>query len=96
MNLGSDGKGEVHLPFPSSLPLSPLSRLPNHLPQVQRFKIMPGNSKTTEDIDGNGNICQPPNQSCFRQVNPRAGKFAYSTDNIFEQEIYFGNGAGDL
>lgn len=96
MNLGSDGKGEVHLPFPSSLPLSPLSRLPNHLPQVQRFKIMPDNSKTTEDIDGNGNICQPPNQSCFRQVNPRAGKFAYSTDNIFEQEIYFGNGAGDL
>nr|XP_019588954.1 PREDICTED: HEAT repeat-containing protein 4 [Rhinolophus sinicus] len=69
--------------------LSTYYRLPNYLPQVQRFKIMPENSKTTEDIDANGSICQPPNQSYFRQVNPRAGKFAYSTDNIFEQEIYF-------
>ena len=54
---------------------------------------MPGNNKTAEGIKGK-NICQPPNQRYFRQVNPRAGKFAYSTDNTFEQEIYFGNRAG--
>ncbi|XP_012389572.1 HEAT repeat-containing protein 4 [Orcinus orca] len=64
-------------------------RLPNYLPQVQTVEITPGISKTAEDIDGKGSIYQPPRQSHFRQVNPRAGKFAYSTDNTFEQEIYF-------
>ncbi|XP_049467337.1 HEAT repeat-containing protein 4 isoform X1 [Panthera uncia] len=63
-------------------------RLPNYLPQVQTGEPMPGNNKTAEGIKGK-NICQPPNQRYFRQVNPRAGKFAYSTDNTFEQEIYF-------
>ncbi|KAM5244703.1 HEAT repeat-containing protein 4 isoform 1-T1 [Hipposideros larvatus] len=69
--------------------LSAYYRLPSYLPQVQRFEIMPGNNKAGEDIDGNWSICQPPNQSNFRQVNPRAGKCAYSTDHAFEQEIYF-------
>ncbi|XP_059995548.1 HEAT repeat-containing protein 4 isoform X2 [Lagenorhynchus albirostris] len=64
-------------------------RLPNYLPQVQTVEITPGISKAAEDIDGKGSIYQPPRQSHFRQVNPRAGKFAYSTDNTFEQEIYF-------
>ncbi|KAF3831030.1 hypothetical protein GH733_002268 [Mirounga leonina] len=64
-------------------------RLPNYLPQVQRAEAMPGNNETAEDIKGKKNICQPPKQSHFRQVNRRAGKFAYSTDNTFEQEIYF-------
>ncbi|XP_039088218.1 HEAT repeat-containing protein 4 [Hyaena hyaena] len=64
-------------------------RLPNYLPQVQRGETMPGNNKTAEDIKGKKNIYQPPDQRYFRQVNPRAGKFAYSTDNTFEQEIYF-------
>eukprot|EP00069_Balaena_mysticetus_P000918 bmy_03570T0 len=50
---------------------------------------MSGINKTAEDIDGKGSIYKPPRQSHFRQVNPRAGKFAYSTDNTFEQEIYF-------
>uniref|UniRef100_A0A673UF91 HEAT repeat containing 4 n=1 Tax=Suricata suricatta TaxID=37032 RepID=A0A673UF91_SURSU len=63
-------------------------RLPNYLPKVQTGEIMPDNNKTAEDIKGK-NIYQPPNQRYFRQVNPRAGKFAYSTDNTFEQEIYF-------
>uniref|UniRef100_A0A8C3YPT3 HEAT repeat containing 4 n=1 Tax=Catagonus wagneri TaxID=51154 RepID=A0A8C3YPT3_9CETA len=63
-------------------------RLPNYLPQVQTAETMPGN-KTAEATDGKGSIYQPPNQSHFRQVNPQAGKFAYSTDNTFEQEIYF-------
>ncbi|XP_004399485.1 PREDICTED: HEAT repeat-containing protein 4 [Odobenus rosmarus divergens] len=50
---------------------------------------MPGNNETAEDIKAKKNICQPPKQSHFRQVNRRAGKFAYSTDNTYEQEIYF-------
>ncbi|XP_036769161.2 HEAT repeat-containing protein 4 [Manis pentadactyla] len=63
-------------------------RLPNHLPQMQTCETMPDN-KTTVDINEKRSICQPPNQSYFRQANLRAGKFAYSTDNTFEQEIYF-------
>ncbi|KAM8948624.1 HEAT repeat-containing protein 4 isoform 3-T3 [Lycaon pictus] len=63
-------------------------RLPNYLPQVQTTETMPGNNKTAEDIKGK-NVHQPPKQSYFRQVNPRAGKFAYSTANTYEQEIYF-------
>uniref|UniRef100_A0A4X1TKP3 HEAT repeat containing 4 n=1 Tax=Sus scrofa TaxID=9823 RepID=A0A4X1TKP3_PIG len=63
-------------------------RLPHYLPQVQTAETLPGN-KTAEAIDENRSIYQPPNQSRCRQVNPRAGKFAYSTDNTFEQEIYF-------
>lgn len=70
--------------------------MPNYLPQVQTAETMPGNDETAEDIKGKKNLCQPPKQSHFRQVNPQAGKFAYSTDNIFEQEIYFGNRAGVL
>lgn len=96
MSYGSDGKGEVHLlHFPPFLPLSLLPRLPNYLPQVQTIETMPDNN-IAEDISGKRSICQPRNQSYFRQVNSRAGKFAYSTDNTFEQEIYFGNRAGAL
>lgn len=86
----------LKLPVPPFLPMSLIPRLPNYLPQVQTVEITPGISKTAEDIDGKGSIYQPPRQSHFRQVNPRAGKFAYSTDNTFEQEIYFGNGAWAL
>ncbi|XP_071078161.1 HEAT repeat-containing protein 4 isoform X2 [Desmodus rotundus] len=64
-------------------------RLPNYLPQLQRVETTSGHNKTAEDIKGKRGIWQPPNQSYFRQVNPRAGKFAYSTDNTFEQDIYF-------
>lgn len=49
---------------------------------------------TAEDIIEERSAYQSSEQSPFRQVNPRAGEFAYSTDNTFEQEIYFGNGAG--
>ncbi|XP_003787092.2 HEAT repeat-containing protein 4 [Otolemur garnettii] len=69
-------------------------RLPGYLSQVQTDEIMPGNNKTAEDINKKKSITQPPNQSDFRQVNPRVAKFTYSTDNTFEQEIYFGNKAG--
>ncbi|KAK2509711.1 hypothetical protein MC885_019739 [Smutsia gigantea] len=63
-------------------------RLPNYVPQMQTCETMPDN-KTVVDINEKRSICQPSNQSYFRQVNLRAGKFAYSTDNTFEQEIYF-------
>ncbi|XP_039739672.1 HEAT repeat-containing protein 4 [Pteropus medius] len=66
-------------------------RMPNYLSQVQRLETMSGNNKTAEDISGQRSICQPPKKSYFRQMNDRAGKFAYSTDNTFEQEIYFDN-----
>lgn len=81
--------------YHSLLSLFLLPRLPNHLPQMQTCETMPDN-KTTVDINEKRSICQPPNQSHFRQVNLRAGKFAYSTDNTFEQEIYFGNIPGAL
>ncbi|OWK09828.1 HEATR4 [Cervus elaphus hippelaphus] len=64
-------------------------RLPNYLPQVQTAETMPGMNKTAEEIDEKGSLYKPPSQSHVRQVNPRAGKFAYSTGNTFEQEIYF-------
>ncbi|XP_027787274.2 HEAT repeat-containing protein 4 [Marmota flaviventris] len=64
-------------------------RLPNYSPQVQTVESMPGRNTTAEDIEEKRSIIQPPKESCFRQVNPAAGEFAYSTDNKFEQEIYF-------
>lgn len=79
---------------PPFLPLSILPRLPNYLPQGQTAETMPGTNKTAEEIDEKGSVYKSPSQSHVRQVNPRAGKFAYSTDNTFEQEIYFGNEAG--
>uniref|UniRef100_G3TDN0 HEAT repeat containing 4 n=1 Tax=Loxodonta africana TaxID=9785 RepID=G3TDN0_LOXAF len=66
-------------------------RLPDYLPQVQTAEIVPGNNKTAEAVSRKRTNYQSQNQSYFRQVNPRAGKFAYSTDNTFEQEIYFDN-----
>ncbi|XP_037359574.1 HEAT repeat-containing protein 4 [Talpa occidentalis] len=64
-------------------------RLPNYLPEVYSVESTPCNNETTEDVNGKMRSFWPPNQSYFRQVNPRAGKYAYSTDNTFEQEIYF-------
>lgn len=81
----------------STLPTSPLStllRLPGHSPEVQTVEILPGNNMTAEEIQEERSNFQSPTPNPFRQVNPRAGEFAYSTDNTFEQEIYFGNGAG--
>uniref|UniRef100_A0A8C8ZUJ8 HEAT repeat-containing protein 4 n=1 Tax=Prolemur simus TaxID=1328070 RepID=A0A8C8ZUJ8_PROSS len=64
-------------------------RLPSYFSRAETAEIMPGNNKTTESINEKKRIFQAPNQSYFRQVNPQAGQFAYSTDNTFEQEIYF-------
>ncbi|XP_023039118.1 HEAT repeat-containing protein 4 [Piliocolobus tephrosceles] len=63
-------------------------RLPSYFQQAETVEIMP-DDKTTEDIHEKRSLSQPQTQSYFRQVTPRAGKFAYSTDNTFEQEIYF-------
>ncbi|XP_062945803.1 HEAT repeat-containing protein 4 [Cynocephalus volans] len=64
-------------------------RLSSYFPQVQTAETIPGNNKIVEDINEKRSIHQPQDQNYFRQVNPRAGMFAYSTDNTFEQEIYF-------
>lgn len=70
---------------------SPLPRLPGYSsPQVQTVETLPGNNLTAEGIKEERSNFQPPPQNPFRQVNPKAGEFAYSTDNTFEQEIYFG------
>ncbi|XP_006865674.1 PREDICTED: HEAT repeat-containing protein 4 [Chrysochloris asiatica] len=66
-------------------------RLPGYLPQEQIGDMVLGNNMTAEDVSGKMSNYEPPYQNHFRQVNPRAGKFAYSTDNAFEQEIYFDN-----
>uniref|UniRef100_A0A2K5P082 HEAT repeat containing 4 n=1 Tax=Cercocebus atys TaxID=9531 RepID=A0A2K5P082_CERAT len=63
-------------------------RLPSYFQQAETVEIMPDN-KTTEDSHEKRSLSQPQTQSHFRQVTPRAGKFAYCTDNTFEQEIYF-------
>lgn len=72
----------------------PLPRLPGYSPQVQTVEILPGNNMTAEGIKEERSNFQPPIQNRFRQVNPKAGEFAYSTDNTFEQEIYFGKYSG--
>ncbi|XP_038191941.1 HEAT repeat-containing protein 4 isoform X2 [Arvicola amphibius] len=64
-------------------------RLPGYSPQVQTGEILPGNNMTAEGIKEERSNFQPPVENPFRQVNPKAGEFAYSTDNTFEQEIYF-------
>uniref|UniRef100_A0A8C5UW99 HEAT repeat containing 4 n=1 Tax=Microcebus murinus TaxID=30608 RepID=A0A8C5UW99_MICMU len=64
-------------------------RFPSYFSRVETSEIMPGDNKTTEGISERKSIFQAQNRSPFRQVNPRAGQFAYSTDNTFEQEIYF-------
>ncbi|XP_076777828.1 HEAT repeat-containing protein 4 [Arvicanthis niloticus] len=63
-------------------------RLPGYSPQVHSVEILPGNNMTAEDIREQRNI-HHVRKSPFRQVNPKAGEYAYSTDNTFEQEIYF-------
>lgn len=52
---------------------------------------MSGNNMTAEGIRAEISNMQRMTKSPFRQVNRKAGEYAYSTDNIFEQEIYFGN-----
>ncbi|OBS79268.1 hypothetical protein A6R68_18350 [Neotoma lepida] len=64
-------------------------RLPGHSPQVQTVEILPGTNKTADEVKEERSNFQPPTPNPFRQVNPKAGEFAYSTDNTFEQEIYF-------
>ncbi|XP_015413538.1 PREDICTED: HEAT repeat-containing protein 4 isoform X3 [Myotis davidii] len=62
-------------------------RLPSYSPQEQGVERTSDN-KAAEDINEEV-ICQSPVQSYVRQATRRAGKYAHSTDNTFEQEIYF-------
>ncbi|XP_052041424.1 HEAT repeat-containing protein 4 [Apodemus sylvaticus] len=64
-------------------------RLPGYSPQVHTAEILPGNNMTAEDIREERGKVQHVTKSPFRQVTPKAGEYAYSTDNAFEQEIYF-------
>ncbi|XP_048218263.1 HEAT repeat-containing protein 4 isoform X2 [Perognathus longimembris pacificus] len=64
-------------------------RLPGYSPQEETTEIMPGNNMTAKDLKEIKRPVEPVEESFLRQVNPKAGEFAYSTDNAFEQEIYF-------
>ncbi|KAM5273574.1 HEAT repeat-containing protein 4 [Ctenodactylus gundi] len=63
--------------------------LPSHSPQAQRAESLSDTNILAENIKESISALQSPKQSYFRQVNPRARKFTYSTDNAFEQKIYF-------
>ncbi|XP_066200300.1 HEAT repeat-containing protein 4 [Saccopteryx leptura] len=84
----------VILPTPkkqeSELLLPVYYRLPNYLPQAQRVETMFFNNKATEAFKGKRTVRQRPKQRYLRRVTPCTGKFAYSTNNTFEQDIYFG------
>ncbi|XP_055449109.1 HEAT repeat-containing protein 4 [Psammomys obesus] len=71
------------------LPLPVYYRLPGYSSQVPTGEILPGTNRTSEEIQEMRKRLQQPAQTLFRQVNPKAGEYAYSTDNTFEQEIYF-------
>ncbi|KAM4853966.1 HEAT repeat-containing protein 4 isoform 1-T4 [Thomomys bottae] len=64
-------------------------RLPGYSPQEDISEAIPANNMTTKDLKQMKRPTEPSEDSYFRQVNPKAGEFAYSTDNLFEQEIYF-------
>ncbi|XP_074146175.1 HEAT repeat-containing protein 4 isoform X2 [Sminthopsis crassicaudata] len=64
-------------------------RIPAYLPLKKKPEITVGTNKTVEDIITERSLLRVPPVQKFQQINPRAGKYAYSTDNAFEQEIYF-------
>ncbi|XP_029396404.1 HEAT repeat-containing protein 4 [Mus pahari] len=64
-------------------------RLPGYSPQVHTAEVMAGNNLTAEGIRAERSNLQSKTKSPFRQVNRKAGEYAYATDNTFEQEMYF-------
>ncbi|XP_016283767.1 HEAT repeat-containing protein 4 isoform X2 [Monodelphis domestica] len=50
---------------------------------------MAGYNKTVDDIMSECNLFRSRLSEPPRQMTPRAGQYAYSTDNAFEQDIYF-------
>ncbi|XP_006240423.1 HEAT repeat-containing protein 4 isoform X2 [Rattus norvegicus] len=63
-------------------------RLPGYSPQVYAAETLGNNMTAKWILEERSNIQYLP-KNPFRQVNPKAGEYAYSTDNAFEQEIYF-------
>ncbi|NP_001363868.1 HEAT repeat-containing protein 4 [Mus musculus] len=64
-------------------------RLPGYSPQVHTAEAMSGNNMTAEVIQAEISNMRHMTKSRFRQVNRKAGEYAYATDNTFEQEMYF-------
>uniref|UniRef100_A0A4X2LTJ7 HEAT repeat containing 4 n=1 Tax=Vombatus ursinus TaxID=29139 RepID=A0A4X2LTJ7_VOMUR len=52
-------------------------------------EMMVGTNKTVEDILAERSLFRPQPPQPRQHINPRAGKYAYVTENAFEQEIYF-------
>ncbi|XP_043845460.1 HEAT repeat-containing protein 4 [Dromiciops gliroides] len=64
-------------------------RIPAYVPLKKRPEMMVGTNKTAEDIIAERSLFRGRTTQHWQQINPRAGGYAYSTDNVFEQEIYF-------
>ncbi|XP_068948232.1 HEAT repeat-containing protein 4 [Petaurus breviceps papuanus] len=64
-------------------------RIPAYLPLKKRPEITVGTNKTAEDIIAERSLFRAQPTQQWQQINPRAGEYAYATDNAFEQEIYF-------
>ncbi|XP_036590398.1 HEAT repeat-containing protein 4 [Trichosurus vulpecula] len=64
-------------------------RIPAYLPLKKKPEMMVGTNKTVEDIIAERSLFRARPTQERQQINPRAGEFAYATDNAFEQEIYF-------
>ncbi|XP_074091867.1 HEAT repeat-containing protein 4 isoform X2 [Macrotis lagotis] len=68
--------------------LSAYFRIPYYVP-IKKSSDMIGTNMTTKDIIIKRSLIPTPPVHHLQQINPRAGKYAYTTDNAFEQEIYF-------
>ncbi|XP_072485286.1 HEAT repeat-containing protein 4 isoform X2 [Notamacropus eugenii] len=64
-------------------------RIPAYLPLKKKPEMMEGTNKTVEDIIARRSLFRARPTPQWQQINPRAGEYAYSTDNAFEHEIYF-------
>ncbi|XP_044515909.1 HEAT repeat-containing protein 4 [Gracilinanus agilis] len=64
-------------------------RIPSYIPPKKRPEIMAGYNKTVDDIISECNLFRSRLSEPPRQMTSRAGEYAYSTDNAFEQDIYF-------
>uniref|UniRef100_A0A6I8P4I9 HEAT repeat containing 4 n=1 Tax=Ornithorhynchus anatinus TaxID=9258 RepID=A0A6I8P4I9_ORNAN len=66
-------------------------RMPAYLPQAPTAETRVSNKTAEHLLTEQGRRRAPPYHRPPR-ANPRAGKYAFATDNAFEQEIYFGAG----
>nr|XP_020842001.1 HEAT repeat-containing protein 4 isoform X1 [Phascolarctos cinereus] len=64
-------------------------RIPAYLPLKKKPEMMVGTNKTAADILAKRSLFRARPSQPRQQINPRAGKYVYATENAFEREIYF-------